>query len=97
MKVTLKGNIFKEFEMAVEAKKKAKMSQMVEALKDATPVATGHARDGWHVSGDSIVNEVDYIDDLNDGSSQQAPAFFIEQTLLAQEGVSPSGTIVRPK
>jgi len=68
---------------------------LVEALRRATPVDTGEARDGWRVEGDKIVNDVPHIKQLNEGSSQQAPARFVEQTLLSQRGVSPRGTIVK--
>ena len=73
------------------------MAQLVQALKDATPVDTGNARDHWVSQGDKIVNETEYIDLLNQGSSKQAPEYFIEKTLLAQKDIIPSGTIVRSK
>ena len=66
-------------------------------LKNATPVDTGRARDGWKVSGDSIENDVPYIEHLNEGSSQQAPAYFIEATLLKHSGIKPRGIIVKSK
>lgn len=97
MKVRLTGNLQKELAAAVATKKTAKLKELVVALKANTPVDTGYAQSEWKVEGDSIVNEADYIDELNSGSSQQAPAYFIETTLLAQEGVHPSGIIVRPK
>jgi hypothetical protein len=69
-----------------------------DALTEATPVDTGTARDGWKVEiqGGSvaITNNVPYIDDLNKGHSQQAPAFFIEKTILENKDVVPDGTIV---
>ena len=58
-------------------------------LVEATPIDTGKAREGWEIKGDSIVNDVDYIDDLNAGSSRQAGPRFIERTLLANKGISP--------
>ena len=73
------------------------MNQLINALRGATPVDTGRARDGWHLEKDKIVNDVEYISDLNQGTSRQAPAYFVEKTLLAQKGVRPSGTIVRSK
>ena len=58
----------------------------LEALKEETPVDTGEARAGWRVSfidkGIKIINDVDHIEDLNEGSSQQAPSNFIEHTLM---------------
>jgi hypothetical protein len=97
IKIRMKGNLLKDFNTAVEAAKAREIGKMVEALKENTPVDTGNARDHWRAEKDAIVNEVEYIDDLNRGTSEQAPSYFIETTLLTQEGVHPSGTIVRPK
>ena len=66
-------------------------------MKQATPVDTGNARDHWKIQDNSIVNETEYIEYLNEGSSTQAPANFVERVVLSQDGVSPSGTIVRLK
>ena len=41
------------------------------------------------------LDEVEYISILNQGTSEQAPKYFIEKTVLAQQGVSPSGIIVK--
>jgi putative lipoic acid-binding regulatory protein len=60
-------------------------------LKIVTPVDTGEAREGWlqvversskgkFLSG-SIINRVEHISVLNNGHSQQAPKYFIEQVL----------------
>jgi hypothetical protein len=60
-------------------------------LAIVTPVDTGEARRGWKnekitfsknsaLSG-IIKNDVDYIEQLNKGSSKQAPKYFIEQVL----------------
>lgn len=97
IKIKFKGDFLKEFSKLTEKAKLEKMSKLVDALKEATPVDTGNARDNWKIEGNSIVNEVEYIEYLNQGSSIQAPQNFIEKTLLTQEGVSPSGTIVRSK
>jgi len=80
-----------------EQKSKLKRIQLKEALKAVTPVDTGEARDGWYVDGKSIENNVEHIDQLNEGSSKQAPPYFIERTLLAHKGIRPSGIIVRKK
>lgn len=65
-------------------------------LRDATPVDTGNARDSWRLSGSSkvinVINDTDYIDELNQGSSQQAPAFFVESNALKYG--TPKGAIV---
>jgi hypothetical protein len=58
-------------------------------LREATPIDTGEAKDGWKleraVSVDDIAhieNAVGHIGFLNDGHSQQAPRYFVEQTLM---------------
>ena len=70
------------------------VNNLIADLKEATPVDTGEARDGWHREGNHIVNNVDHIDVLNSGSSKQAPSHFIEQTILNNSDVSPNGIIV---
>lgn len=74
------------------------------ALREATPVRTGRARNGWRLEATrrdlatneyetAIVNQVPYVPDLNQGSSRQAPARFIEETAL--QYFDPDGVIVR--
>lgn len=69
---------------------------MVGQLKNVTPVDTGEARDGWqrvpHASYQEIRNDVPHIVALNQGHSQQAPAYFVERILLANG--KPVGEIV---
>jgi len=62
-------------------------------LRVVTPVDTGEAREGWEYETTSlkkilglediavIRNEVDHVTYLNQGSSKQAPKYFIEQVL----------------
>jgi hypothetical protein len=75
-----------------------KANDLKQDLASKTPVDTGKARDSWMVKatpkGADVVNTVDYIEKLNAGSSQQAPAFFIEQTALKYG--TPKGVIVEP-
>jgi len=75
----------------------SKLIEMVHALKDETPVDTGRARDNWEYElkdGKAIIrNDTPYIEDLNHGSSKQAPAFFVEKTLLKHG--KPLGQIVQ--
>jgi hypothetical protein len=97
MKVLLKGDFLLEVSSIKEKLAEKKINECVTALRDATPVDTGKARDGWKVVGKSIQNDVEYIDRLNEGSSPQAPTHFIEKTLLAQRNIVPRGTIVRSK
>jgi hypothetical protein len=65
-------------------------------LKLATPVDTGLARDSWLLEkgkeSNVLSNPVEYIEHLNNGSSKQAPAYFIESTVL--ERAKPVGTVV---
>ena len=76
-----KDEAHKQFEIAV-------LNAYLE-LRKATPVDTGEAKDGWEleraVSVDDIArieNAVEHIVYLNDGHSQQAPRYFVEQTLM---------------
>jgi hypothetical protein len=80
----------------IEKEKIAETNKLVEALKEATPVDTGRARDGWKVVDGNITNDVPYIDELNGGSSKQAPQYFIERTLLSHIGIEANGVIVTP-
>jgi len=93
IKVSVGKDIF-NIKKVIKPQIKKKIEQYKDALAAATPVDTGRARDSWRVEGDTIVNDVEYISKLNSGSSQQAPEYFIEKTLLAQQGVSPNGVIV---
>jgi len=74
-----------------------KKLEILTALAEATPVDTGEARAGWKQEGDVISNEVPHIAVLNQGTSRQAPAYFIESTVLSIPGVKPAGQIVRQK
>lgn len=72
---------------AIEADFEQKVKMAKEELEAATPVDTGFARDHWRltaVNGEEILieNEADYIKYLNQGSSQQAPAHFIENIVI---------------
>ena len=86
-------------EQISEELRKASASMIAE-LRAATPVDTGHARDSWsaRVTGDNKVvveNSVDYIEHLNEGSSKQAPAHFVER--IALKYGKPVGVIVEVK
>ncbi len=75
----------------------AKIPGIVESLREVTPVDTGNARDSWKATISSgkalITNDTDYIEHLNAGTSSQAPAFFIERTMLTFG--KPIGNIVK--
>src|SRR5210317_711082 len=68
--------------------------KLIRALKEVTPIDTGEARDGWKMTPLGIDNNVEHISLLNGGTSKQAPARFVERTLLAHKDVTPSGIIV---
>jgi len=93
--VKMKGDLQKEVDARMKAEKLKILNTAVERLKEATPVDTGFAESRWSHDGKHITNDAEYIDRLNSGSSEQAPAYFIEETLLSQKGINPSGTIVR--
>ena len=63
-----------------------------ESLKRVTPRKTGYAASRWKYDLEidqngviigTIDNDAPYIQYLNQGSSRQAPAYFIERTLIA--------------
>lgn len=56
---------------------------LLSELSRATPVDTGFAKSSWRFEKNEIVNKAPYIEDLNAGSSKQAPSFFVERTCLA--------------
>lgn len=93
--IKIKGNIKSDFEAAMKPLQKKVMKKTLTNLQSATPVDTGKARDGWEIDGDRIINEVEYIENLNKGSSRQAPTHFIEKTLLSQKELLPGGTMVK--
>lgn len=94
---------FRKISQQVEKESKAyldiKSEELLKDLKEATPVDTGRARDGWElvkgVDVNKIENDVPYIDRLNHGSSKQAPPFFVEKEALKYG--RPLGTIVNTK
>jgi len=87
-KLKIKGDINEEFEK--------ELNRLLKDLKDATPVDTGKARDAWRREGTKLVNSVEYMEELNGGSSKQAPRHFIEQTVL-RRGFKPKGNIVKSR
>jgi len=97
MKVLLKGSLLKDFKSLLDAKAKKTISDVKEALVEATPIDTGEARTGWKITERGIENDVEHISYLNQGHSKQADPNFIERTVLATSGVKPNGTIVRLK
>ncbi|MFO7482451.1 hypothetical protein [Oceanibaculum nanhaiense] len=56
-------------------------ASLLAELRAATPVETGRAREGWHLTETGIRNDVPYVGRLNAGSSRQAPAGFVEAAI----------------
>jgi len=84
----------KLFQIEAEKQVNLRKQKLLSELKAATPVDTGNARDSWVLRGNTIVNEVEYMSYLNEGTSNQAPSRFIERTVLSS-GFIPNGSIVR--
>jgi hypothetical protein len=85
----------KDVSQDVKEKKLVVMNKAINLLALGTPVDTGRAQNGWHIEGDTIVNRVPYISDLNKGHSPQAPERFVETILISMPEVKPDGVIVR--
>ena len=73
---------------------KNKLKEIINKLAAATPVDTGRAANGWVETDAGIINEVEYISELNAGSSKQAPAHFVEKVIVETNGIKPNGSIV---
>lgn len=106
IKVTGIKSTMKQLERRVDREADRSVKREVRKLKAnliaATPIDTGEARQGWRLvkklgKGFSLINDVEHIAALNNGSSQQAPARFIEKTILNMRGFRPHGIIVRTK
>lgn len=71
-------------------------NRMVTKLRERTPVRTGYTRSRWEVteSGDVVNDEGDTITRLNDGSSRQVAAGFLEQSI--DETVAEVKRLVKP-
>lgn len=99
-------NIASEFKKLFETQNdffkkygESQTAKLVTELKDNTPIDTGLARKSWSYSKKEksflITNDTEYIQYLNEGSSKQAPAFFIES--IALKYGKPVGSIVEVK
>jgi hypothetical protein len=94
IKIKKNLNFKKEIDEQANLAKDIIVKKLIKDLKEETPVDSGAARDGWKYTGTSIINKIPYIDDLNRGTSKQAPSYFIEKTLLKSLAVKPNGVIV---
>lgn len=86
-------------EAETEKKLEPLAAVIVEKLEAATPVDTGEARDAWssHKTGSTsfeVTNTAEHIVFLNAGTSQQAPAYFIESIAL-QHGKAKGPIVVK--
>ncbi len=92
MKMSIKG-IEKTFESikvemeGLQLKDLQRVSKLlIDDLKKDTPVDTGLASNSWSMetrkSSVVVSNDVAYIKHLNEGSSRQAPAHFVERAAL---------------
>lgn len=92
---TLKG-LTTAFNSRAENNLKKQTESFVEDLRAVTPVDTGKAQASWVIekvaNGYDVKNTVEYIQYLNQGSSKQAPAHFVESTALKYG--TPVGSIV---
>jgi hypothetical protein len=93
----LKKKLAKQVEEAGTNAVNATKVELLASLRNETPVDTGEARDGWRITPKGIVNEVEHISDLNDGSSQQAGAFFVERAVLMSPLAKAKGAIIKYK
>ena len=77
----------------VTREERTRAQRLLSNLEAATPVDTGFARDSWRITTTRsasrfreartvIYNTAEYIEQLNAGSSRQAPARFIETEAL---------------
>ena len=90
------SNLFRSADKEIELANDKKVSNMTDELIAFTPIDTGLARRSWGVTKMphiyNVENTVPYIQHLNEGSSKQAPARFIEA--IALKYGEPVGTIV---
>ena len=88
----------KQIDIYLQHKSKEILEQAVARLAENTPVLTGRAKRGWMIKPAGaqlrITNDVPYIGELNEGHSPQAPARFVEATLLSIPEIRPNGIIV---
>lgn len=88
------GSVELKIKAAIAKAQQKVLEKIVKRLAEATPVDTGVAAAGWRIQDNKIVNDVDYISDLNAGSSQQAPAYFVERIILSTPEATVNGSIV---
>jgi hypothetical protein len=75
------GNLKNDLQQFVKEVQEKVMEDVSKEAKDNTPVATGRARRGWKKRNLDVVNNVDYIEKLDQGSSRQSPKGIGKPTL----------------
>ena len=79
-------SVFKSVDTLTNKELRKRVTAMVLKLKALTPKDTGFASSRWEISGQvprlRVINDASYIEYLNQGSSKQAPSFFIESVAL---------------
>jgi hypothetical protein len=92
-----RANLLSQINKEVLSQNEKLRLQLITELAVVTPVDTGEAASSWTSKNQgknkfSIENDEDYIKYLNAGSSQQAPAHFIESVVLKYG--KPQGPVV---
>ena len=83
-----------EFEEEAKRIERIKSEEVVTAIRDATPVDTGRARDGWSLKDNKIENDVPYVEHLNNGTAtSDTHKHFIESAIGSVKGVKLKGVI----
>lgn len=86
----------KDQEIEIETQSDIQVARLMQDLVDETPIDTGEARASWgmnKLNKDYIIrNTAEHIKYLNEGSSKQAPARFIESVALRYG--TPKGAIL---
>lgn len=62
-------------------------NDLVETLKRKTPVNTGKSREGWKVSGNEIINDVEYIGYIETGTEHNRPVGMVSTTLKEVDSI----------
>jgi len=81
IKVSVKGNLGDSIRKRLDRGIEAMSEDLKGYLKDETPVDTGYAKSRWRKRRDSISNDADYIEALEDGWSNQAPKGMVKPAI----------------
>ncbi|MDH5182272.1 MAG: hypothetical protein OEX12_00145 [Gammaproteobacteria bacterium] len=90
-------DIRQQMKREAEREKRKVLKALLQDIKEENPVDTGKSRNGWYILGNSIRNDVDYVEVLNNGTSTREGSRFVEKAVLKNRKVRPSGIIVRTK